>query len=80
MRLTPAVPAIREEVAEWRRDPAVAERLNVGRLLHVVDQWSDWASWRRRYDPDWWLVRNLTEAVAMGRFIRWAERTRGGAA
>ena len=78
MRLTPDVPAIREEVAEWRRDPAVAERMDVGRLARVLERWSDWASWLRRDDPDWWLARNLTEAVAMGRFIRWAERTQSG--
>ena len=75
MSLTPEVSAIREEVAEWKRDPAVAERLDVGRLARVLETWSDWASWSRRDHPDWWLARNLTESVAMGRFILWAERT-----
>lgn len=75
MRLTPEVSAIREEVAEWRRYPAVAERLDVGRLARVLETWPDWASWSRRDHPDWRLAHNLTEAVAMGRFILWAERT-----
>ncbi len=75
MRLTPDIPAIREEIREWRRDPAVAERLDVGRLARVLERWPDWASWLRRDHPDWRLARNLAEAVAMGRFVRWAERT-----
>ena len=74
MRLTPDIPAIREEVAEWRRDPTVAERLDLGRLERVLATWPEWASQRRRHDHDWWLARNLTETVAMGRFIRWAEQ------
>ena len=74
LRLTPDIPAIREEIAEWRRDPAVAERLDLGRLERVLATWPEWASWRRRHDHDWLLARNLTETVAMGRFIRWAEQ------
>lgn len=74
MQLTPAIPAIREEVAEWRRDPAVAERLDVGRLERVLKTWPEWLSWSRRRDPDYWLAYNLAETMAMGRFIRWAEQ------
>ena len=73
MRLTPDIPAIQEEVADWKRDPAVAERMDIGRLERVLETWPEWASWVPRHD-DWWLARGLTETVAMGRFIRWAER------
>ena len=75
LRLTPRIPAIREELREWRRDPAVAERLDVGRLLRLVDSWPDWACFVRGAHPDWRLAEKLTGAMAMGRFIRWAEST-----
>lgn len=73
LRLTPHIPAIREELREWRRDPSVAERLDVGRLLRLVGSWPNWTSLARGDHPEWRLAEKLTEVMAVGRFIRWAE-------
>ena len=73
-RLTRALPRIRGEIEEWRGDPAVAERLDLDRLVRLLDTWPGETPLSRRDHPDFALVRwGLARALSAGRFIRFAE-------
>lgn len=70
-RLTQALPRIRGEIEEWRSDPEVAERLDLDRLLRLLDTWPSETPLSRRDHPEWAIAESgLTRALSVGRFIR----------
>lgn len=73
-RVTRELPRIRNEIEEWRTDPAVAERLDLNRLLRLFNTWPNRTPLGPRDHPDW-IVANLglPRAIAAGRFIRFVE-------
>ena len=76
-RLTRDLPRLREEIEEWRTDPAVAERLDLDRLLRVLNTWPSETSLSPHDHPDWGLLPSgLYRAVTTGRFIRFVETAR----
>ncbi len=76
-RLTRELPRIRGEIEEWRDDPDVAERLDLDRLLRVLDTWPSQTPLSGRDHPDYPIVRwGLGRALAAGRFIRFVEGSR----
>ena len=75
LRIGRDLPRIRETLDEWRGDPAVAGRLDLDRLLRLVDTWPAETPLSRKDHPDHLLASTgLSRALATGRFIRWAER------
>ncbi len=75
LRYTRALPRIRETLGDWRHDPAVAERLDLDRLLRLVDTWPAKTPLSARDHPEFRLARTgLGRALAAGTFIRWVER------
>lgn len=73
-RLSRALPRIRREIEEWRGDPAVAERLDLARLLRLLDTWPSETPLSRRDHPDRDLAEwGLARALSAGRFIRFVE-------
>ena len=74
LRLSRGLPLIRETLVAWRKDPAVAGRLDLDRLLRLVDTWPAATPLSRTDHPDHLLASvGLSRALAAGRFIRWAE-------
>ena len=74
LRLTRALPRIRDTLLEWRNDPAVAGRLDVARLLRLVDTWPARAPLSARDHPEYMLARvGVDRALATGKLIRRAE-------
>ena len=74
LRLSRALPRIRETLAAWRADPAVAGRLDLDRLLRLVDAWPAATPLSRTDHPDHLLASvGLNRALAAGHFIQWAE-------
>ena len=68
------LPAIRATLERWRSDPSVAERIDLERLLRLVDASPTTAPITRRNYSDRYFVRHgVNQALAVGRFIRWAE-------
>lgn len=75
MRFTRAMPRLREEMHEWRRDPEVAGRIDVDRLLRAVETWPARMPAAPNAHPDSGIVRwELCRTLAVGRFIRWVQR------
>lgn len=75
LHLSRALPRIREMLNGWRGDPAVAGRIDLDRLLRVVDTWPASAPLSPRDHPDHLIVTSgLDRAISAGRFIRWVER------
>ena len=69
-----ALPRIRAELEEWRSDPAIAERLDLTRLLRLVDTWPRDTPLTANDHPDWLLgSTGFPRAIATGRFIRFVE-------
>ena len=78
LRLTRALPRIRDTLLEWRNDPVVAGRLDVARLLRLVDTWPARAPLSARDHTEYMLARvGVDRALATGKLIR---RTEGGGA
>ena len=68
------LPAIRATLERWRGDPSVAERVDLERLLRVVDAAPTTGPiTRRNYSDRYFLRHGVNHALAIGRFIRWAE-------
>ena len=75
LRTSRALPRIRETLEDWRGDPAVAGRIDLPRLLRVVDTWPSRTPLSRRDHPEYEIVAlGLERALAVGRFIRWVHR------
>ena len=75
MRLTRAIPRLREEMHEWRRDPEVAGRIDVDRLVRAIETWPIRTPAAPHAHPDPGIVRwGLFRTLAVGRFIRWVQR------
>ena len=71
---TRELPEIRATLESWRSEPGVAERIDIERLLRLVDAWPQATPVRRQDHPDHQFIRHgLDHALAAGRFIRWAE-------
>lgn len=67
------LPAARATLERWRNDPSVAERVDLTRLLRLLDAMPQ-APLTRRNLSDYRFIRlGLDHALAVGRFIRWAE-------
>ena len=68
------LPAIRATLERWRGDPSVAERVDLERLLRLVDASPPTTPITRRNYSDRRFVRHgVDHALAVGRFIRWVE-------
>ena len=77
LRMSRALPRIRRTLDGWRKDPAVAERLDLERLLRLVDTWPAQTPLTQADHPEVMFARRgLPKALAAGRFIQWAERHR----
>lgn len=77
LRVSRALPRIKRTLEGWRKDPAVAERLDLDRLLRLVRTWPAKTPLTRTDHPELMLARKgLHKALAAGRFIQWAERRR----
>ena len=75
VRATRDMPATRRYLQAWRRDPAVAGRLDLPRLMRLVDTWPSHAPRGTHDYREYMLARaGLERAMATGRFIRWVER------
>ena len=74
LRATRNLPATREMLERWRRDPQLAGRLDIHRLIRLVDAWPVQTPRSAADCQDYLLARyGLERAMATGRFIRWAE-------
>ena len=73
-RLGRELPRIRAEMEEWRGDPAISERLDLTRLLRLVDTWPRSTALTPDDHPDALLApTGFPRAIATGRFIRFVE-------
>ncbi len=73
-RLAHDLPRLREEIEEWRTDSAVAERLDLDRLLGVLDTWPSQTPLSQHGHPDSeFLPWGFNRAINTGRFIRFVE-------
>ena len=71
---------IRDRFEGWRADPEVAGRLDLDRLLRVLDTWPDRTPLSPADHPEWAFIYNGVErAFATGHFIRWATGAQGRA-
>ena len=70
-RLTRDLGWIKDTFESWRSDPAVAERLDLNRLLALLGRWSAERSLPGHSDYD--LSRGVAAALLTGHFIRWFE-------
>ena len=74
LHATRELPTIRARLERWRDEPGVAERIDLERLLRLVDAWPATTPVTRRDHPDHLFIRyGLDQALAVGRFIRWVE-------
>ena len=69
----PDLPATRATLERWRNDPSVAERVDLTRLLRLLDALPQAPITRRNHSDYLFILRGLDHALAVGRFIRWAE-------
>lgn len=77
LRLGRRLPRIRETLLAWRCDPAVAGRLDLERLLRLVDTWPAETPLSATDHPDHLLAwPGLFRALVTGRFIQWANEPR----
>ena len=67
------LPAARATLERWRNDPSVAERVDLTRLLRLLDALPQTPVTRRNQSDYLFIRRGLDHALAVGRFIRWAE-------
>ena len=67
------LPGVRGTLERWRNDPSVAERLDLARLLRLLEALPQVPNTRRNYSDYMFVRRGLDHALAVGRFIRWAE-------
>ena len=75
LRLSRGLPRVRDMLHDWRGDPAVAGRLDLDRLLRVVNDWPVETPLSRSDHPDHLMAwPGLDRALVAGRFIRWAQR------
>ena len=78
LRTSRSLPRIREEIRQWRSDPAVACRLDLDRLSRAVDTWPERTPLSHRDHPDYGIVAGgLERTLAVGRFIRYVEHGYG---
>ena len=70
---TSDLPAARATFERWRSDPSVAERIDLTRLLRLLDAMPQAPATRRNYADCRFIRHGLDHALAVGRFIRWAE-------
>ncbi len=76
-RLARDLPRVREEIEEWRGDPAVAERLDLDRLLRVLNTWPSQTPLSQHDHPDSEFIPwGFNRAINTGRFIRFVETAR----
>ena len=74
LHATRELPEIRATLVRWRNEPGVAERIDLERLLRLVDAWPKTTPVTRRDHPDYQFIHyGLDQALAVGRFIRWVE-------
>ena len=74
VRLGRELPRIRAELEEWRSDPAIAERLDLTRLLSLVDTWPRSTATDVGDHPDYLLCpTGFPRAIVTARFIRFME-------
>lgn len=77
LRTTRALPSIRETLLRWRGDSAVAGRIDLDRLLRLVDTWPKRTPICSEDHPEYRLAwHGLDRALVTGRFIRWVESGR----
>lgn len=67
------LPATRATLERWRQDPSVAERIDLDRLLRLLDAAREAPVTRRNRSDHLFIRDGLSHALAVGRFIRWAE-------
>ena len=67
------LPRVRGTLERWRNDPSVAERLDLARLLRLLEALPQVPNTRRNHSDYMFVRRGLDHALAVGRFIRWAE-------
>ena len=67
------LPATRATLERWHRDPSVAERVDLDRLLRLLDASQETPVTRRNRSDRLFIRDGLSHALAVGRFIRWAE-------
>lgn len=65
--------AIRATLMRWRTDPSVAERIDLERLLRLLDAGQTLPATRRNLSDRMFIRHGLDHALAVGRFIRWTE-------
>ena len=71
---THELPEVRATLESWRGEPGVAERIDIERLLRLVDAWPQATPTTRQDHPDHLFIRHgLDHGLAAGRFIRWVE-------
>lgn len=69
---------IRHTFAGWRSDPEVAGRIDLDRLLRVLDIWPARTPLSSADHPDYLLAQyGIDGALATGHFIRWAHGRSG---
>ncbi len=80
LRLGRNLPHIRDTFDGWRSDPEVAGRIDLDRLLRVLDTWPARTPLSSADHPDYRLAQyGIDGALATGHFIRWAHGRSGRA-
>ena len=73
LRLSRNLPHIRHTFEAWRSDPEVAGRIDLDRLLRLLDTWPAHTPLSPADHPDHLLAQyGIDGALATGHFIRWA--------
>ena len=72
LRLGRRLPRLRSTFEAWRRDPEIAGRLDLGRLLRILDTLPATTPLSPADHPDHQVAQvGIDRALATGRFIRW---------
>ena len=80
LRLGRSLPRLRSTFEDWRRDPEVAGRLDLDRLLRILDTWPATTPLQPADHPDHEVAQvGIGRALATGRFIRWVAGEGSGA-